>query len=290
MLPPSVDCGMTPWISPEALQVRLGAPDLRVVDVRSSLADHAAGRRAYRAGHLPGAIFLDLETDLSAPLGAHGGRHPLPDPERAAAVFGAAGIDAATHVVAYDDAGGMVAGRVWWMLRWLGHERAQVLDGGVDAWSAAGGALVTEVPAVAPTTLVPLVRDGMTVDRAWLLAHAGDPGVVVVDARAPERYRGEVEPIDARGGHIPGAINLPYADNLEGGRFRAPAALRARYAALADAGTVVVYCGSGVSAAHDLMALEACGIAGARLYPGSWSDWVSYADAEVALGPEPHGG
>lgn len=281
---------MTPWISPEALQAQLGSPHLRVVDVRSSLADHEAGRRAYRAGHLPGAVFLDLETDLSAPLGAHGGRHPLPDPARAAAVFGAAGIDADSHVVAYDDAGGMVAGRLWWMLRWLGHERVQVLDGGVDAWSAAGGEMVTEVPAVAPTAFEPRVRDGMTVDRAWLLEHAGDPGVIVVDARAPERYRGEVEPIDPRGGHIPGAINLPYADNLAGGRFRTPAALRARYAALADADTVVVYCGSGVSAAHDLMALEACGIAGARLYPGSWSDWVSYADAPVALGAEPNGG
>jgi thiosulfate/3-mercaptopyruvate sulfurtransferase len=205
-------------------------------------------------------------------------------------VFGAAGIDGGTHVVAYDDAGGMVAGRVWWMLRWLGHERVQVLDGGVDAWSAAGGAMETEVPTVAPTAFEPRVRDDMTVDRGWLLAHAHDPDVVVVDARAPERYRGEVEPIDPRGGHIPGAVNLPYADNLDGGRFRAPEALRARYAALADAGTVVVYCGSGVSAAHDLMALEASGIVGARLYPGSWSDWVSYADAPVALGPAPGGG
>jgi len=280
---------MTPWISPEALRARLASPDLRVVDVRSSLADHAAGRRAYRAGHLPGAVFLDLETDLSAPLAAHGGRHPLPDPERAAATFGAAGIGPDTHVVAYDDAGGMVAGRVWWMLRWLGHEQVQVLDGGVDAWSAAGGAMVTEVPSIPPVVFEPRVRDGMTADRGWLLAHAGDPGVVVVDARAPERYRGDVEPIDPRGGHIPGAINVPYADNLEGGRFRAPEALRARYAALADADTVVVYCGSGVSAAHDLMALEACGIAGARLYPGSWSDWVSYADAPVALGGDPAG-
>lgn len=280
---------MTPWISPQALLAQLGSPRLRVVDVRSSLADHGAGRRAYRAGHLPGAVFLDLETDLSGPLGPHGGRHPLPKPERAAAVFGAAGIGDDAHVVAYDDAGGMVAGRVWWMLRWLGHEQVQVLDGGVDAWSAAGGALVTDVPMVAPAAFEPRVRGGMTVDRTWLLEHAGDPGVVVVDARAPERYRGEVEPIDPRGGHIPGAINLPYADNLVRGRFIAPDALRARYAALADADTVVVYCGSGVSAAHDLMALEACGIRGARLYPGSWSDWVSYPDAPVALGPGTEG-
>ena len=280
---------MTPWISPEALQADLDAPDLRVVDVRSSLADREAGRRAYRAGHLPGAFFLDLDTDLSDPPGRHGGRHPLPDPTRAAATFGAAGIGRETRVVVYDDAAGMIAGRLWWMLRWLGHERVQVLDGGVAAWLAAGGTLVTDVPRPAPAVFEPRVRDGVTVDRDWLLAHLGDPGVVVVDARAPERYRGEVEPIDPRGGHIPGAINRPFAENLEGGRFRPLVELADRYHDLQGAGTVVVYCGSGVSAAHDLMALEACGITGARLYAGSWSDWVSYDDAQVALGAEPGG-
>jgi thiosulfate/3-mercaptopyruvate sulfurtransferase len=290
MLPPPVDCGMTPWISPEALQADLDAPDLRVVDVRSSLADREAGRRAYRAGHLPGAIFLDLDTDLSDPPGRHGGRHPLPDATRAAATFGAAGIGRETRVVVYDDAAGMIAGRLWWMLRWLGHERVQVLDGGVAAWLAAGGTLVTDVPRPAPAVFEPRVRDGVTVDRDWLLAHLGDPGVVVVDARAPERYRGDVEPIDPRGGHIPGAINRPFAENLENGRFRPLAELADRYRDLQDAGAVVVYCGSGVSAAHDLMALEACGITGARLYTGSWSDWVSYDDAPVALGAEPGGG
>jgi thiosulfate/3-mercaptopyruvate sulfurtransferase len=290
MLPPPVDCGMTPWISPEALQADLDAPDLRVVDVRSSLADREAGRRAYRAGHLPGAIFLDLDTDLSDPPGRHGGRHPLPDATRAAATFGAAGIGRETRVVVYDDAAGMIAGRLWWMLRWLGHERVQVLDGGVAAWLAAGGTLVTDVPRPAPAVFEPRVRDGVTVDRDWLLAHLGDPGVVVVDARAPERYRGDVEPIDPRGGHIPGAISRPFAENLENGRFRPLAELADRYRDLERAGVVVVYCGSGVSAAHDLMALEACGITGARLYTGSWSDWVSYDDAPVALGAEPGGG
>jgi thiosulfate/3-mercaptopyruvate sulfurtransferase len=280
---------MTPWISPEALLADIEAPDLRVVDVRSSLADREAGRRAYRSGHLPGAIFLDLDTDLSDPPGRHGGRHPLPDPTRAAATFGAAGVGRETRVVVYDDAAGMIAGRLWWMLRWLGHERVQVLDGGVAGWLAAGGTLVTEVPRPAPVVFEPRVRDDVAVDRDWLLAHLGDPGVVVVDARAPERYRGEVEPIDPRGGHIPGAINRPFAENLEGGRFRPVAELADRYRDLQGAGTVVVYCGSGVSAAHDLMALEACGIAGARLYTGSWSDWVSFEDAPVALGAEPGG-
>ncbi len=289
MLPLPVDCGMTPWISPEELQADIDAPDLRVVDVRTNLADRDAGRRAYRAGHLPGAVFLDLDTDLSSPPGRHGGRHPLPEPTRSAATFGAAGIGRDTRVVAYDDAAGMIAGRLWWMLRWLGHERVQVLDGGLPAWLAAGGKLVTDVPRPAPAVFEPLPRDALTVDRSWLLERLGDPGVVVVDARAPERYRGEVEPIDPRGGHIPGAINLPFVDNLDGGRFRPVAELAERYRDLRDANVVVVYCGSGVSAAHDLMALEASGIAGARLYTGSWSDWVSYDDAPVAVGPEPGG-
>ena len=280
---------MTPWISPEALQADIDAPDLRVVDVRSSLADREAGRRAYHAGHLPGAIFLDLDVDLSSPPGRHGGRHPLPDPAQAAATFGAAGIGPETRVVAYDDAAGMIAGRLWWMLRWLGHERVQVLDGGVGAWLAAGGTLVTDVPRPAQAAFEPRPRDDVAVDRDWLLARLSDPGVVVVDARAPERYRGEVEPIDPRGGHIPGAINRPFAENLDGGRFRPLAELADRYRDLEGAGTVVVYCGSGVSAAHDLMALEASGITGARLYTGSWSDWVSYEEAPVALGAEPGG-
>jgi thiosulfate/3-mercaptopyruvate sulfurtransferase len=280
---------MTPWISPEALQADIDAPDLRVVDVRSNLADRAAGRRAYLAGHLPGAVFLDLDTDLSSPPGRHGGRHPLPDPAQVAATFGAAGIGPETRVVAYDDAAGMIAGRLWWMLRWLGHERVQVLDGGVAAWLAAGGTLVTDVPRPTQAAFEPRPRDDVAVDRDWLLARLGDPGVVVVDARAPERYRGEVEPIDPRGGHIPGAINRPFAGNLGGGRFRPLAELADCYRDLQGAATVVVYCGSGVSAAHDLMALEACGITGARLYTGSWSDWVSYEDAPVALGEEQGG-
>ncbi len=278
---------MLPWISPEALIARLDAPELRLVDVRFSLADPDAGRRAYEHGHLPGAVFLDLERDLSGPLGPHGGRHPLPEPQQLAEALGAAGIGADAWVVAYDDADGMVAGRLWWLLRWLGHERVQVLEGGVQAWQATGGPWGTTRERPAPTEFVPRPRAGMMVDRDWLLEHGRDPGVVVVDARAPERYRGEVEPIDPRGGHIPGAINLPYAGNLEAGRFRSLEELADRFRSPAGADTVVLYCGSGVSAAHDLMVLEACGVRGARLYPGSWSDWVSFDDAQVALGDDP---
>lgn len=277
---------MLPWISITDLRARLDDPALRLVDVRFVLGRPDAGREAHAAGHLPGAVYLDLERDLSGPVGVHGGRHPLPAPADLAAVLGAAGIGTRSHVVAYDAGDAMVAGRLWWLLRWLGHDAVQVLDGGFAAWVAAGGP-VTQDPVRPPTTTFePRLRPEMLVDRADVLARLGDPRRVLVDARAPERYRGEVEPLDPRAGHVPGAVNLPFAGNLEGGGFRSPEVLRARFAALADADEVVVYCGSGVSAAHDLMALEAIGVRGAKLYPGSWSDWVSYPDAPVALGDE----
>lgn len=278
---------MRPLISVDELLPRLGATDLRVIDARFSLADTEAGRRAYAESHLPDAVYLHLDEDLSGPLAAHGGRHPLPTPEAAAATFGRAGVGPDTLVVAYDDGDGMVAARVWWLLRWLGHERVQVLDGGLAAWRAAGGPETDTVPEVDARAFRPAPRPSMLVDRAWLLDHLDDPDVVVVDARARERYRGEVEPIDPRAGHIPGARNLPFADNLAGGRFKDPEALRDRFAHVAQAPTLVLYCGSGVSAAHDLLALELAGVGHARLYAGSWSDWVSYPDAPVATGEEP---
>ena len=278
---------MRPLISVDDLRARLGADDLCVIDARFSLADTEAGRRAYAESHLPGAVYLHLDEDLSGPLGRHGGRHPLPSPEAAAATFGRAGVGVDTHVVAYDDGDGMVAGRVWWLLRWLGVDRVQVLDGGLAAWRAAGGPETTDVPTPTVRSFDPEPRSDMVVDHAWLLEHLADPDAVVIDARAPERYRGEVEPIDPRAGHVPGARNLPFADNLEGGRFKDDDALRERFAHVARAPTLVVYCGSGVSAAHDILALELAGVTGAKLYAGSWSDWVSHADAPVATGDEP---
>lgn len=278
---------MLPWISVDALRARLGDPDLRLVDVRSVLGRPGAGRAAFDAGHLPGAAFLDLEDDLSGPIAGHGGRHPLPDADALAATFGAVGIGAGAHVVAYDAGDAMVAGRVWWSLRWLGHDSVQVLDGGFAAWLAVGGPVTTDGGLPTPARFEPRPRPEMLVDRGDLIAGLGDPDRVLVDARAAERYRGDVEPLDPRAGHVPGAVNYAYAENLEGGYFRSPEALRERFASLAAAREVVVYCGSGVSAAHDLMALEAAGIHGAKLYAGSWSDWVSHPDAPVALGAEP---
>lgn len=275
---------MLPWISLTALQDLLADPDLRIVDVRFDLADVHAGRAAYAQGHLPDAIYLHLDDDLSGPLGAHGGRHPLPEPERLASTLGAAGIDERSHVVVYDAGDGMMAGRLWWLLRWLGHDRVQVLDGGLAAWKAAGLALTQASAPQRTAAFVARPRPDMLVSRDELLARLGDPDLALIDARAAERYRGEVEPIDPVAGHIPGAVNLPFAGNLADGRFLAPSALAERYAAVATASTVVAYCGSGVTAAHDLMALEAAGVRGAKLYAGSWSDWVSYEDAPVATG------
>ncbi len=280
---------MRPIIDPSELRERLDRHDLRLVDARFSLADPSAGREAYRVSHLPGAVYLHLDEDLSGPPGEHGGRHPLPDPDALAATFGRAGIGPETHVVVYDDGDGMIAGRVWWLLRWLGHDCVQILDGGLSAWREEGGPETAEEPQPTPREFEPLPRDAMVVDRAWLLEHLADPQVTVVDARSPERYRGEVEPLDARAGHVPGAVNLPFAGNLAGGRFKDEADLRERFAGVARAPTLVVYCGSGVSAAHDVIALELAGVRGARLYPGSWSDWVSYRDAPVATGPEDAG-
>lgn len=277
---------MSNLISATELWDLLDDPSLRVVDVRYDLQDEEAGARAYEAGHIPGAVRLDLGRDLSGRPGRHGGRHPLPDMEGLAATLGRAGIGNDHLVVAYDDSGGMFASRLWWLLRYAGHDRVKVLDGGLSAWLERGLPLEATAPAWPPTRFELAVRPELAVDRAQLLARLGEGGLALVDARGAERYRGEVEPLDPVAGHIPGAVNLPWTGNLAEGGFLDRAALRERYAGIADAAEVVVYCGSGVSAAHDILALEEAGVAGAKLYPGSWSDWCSYEDAPVATGSE----
>ena len=274
-------------IAAEELVRRLHDPALRVADVRYELADPFAGRRAYETGHIPGAVFLDLHHDLAGKAGPHGGRHPLPDPATFAATLGAAGIGDEHEVVVTDADTGMFAARLWWMLRQLGHGRVRVLDGGMAAYQAAGGPLTRDPPSHPPAIFTPRPDPTRLVDRAEVLARLGAPDRVLVDARAAERYRGEVEPIDRRAGHIPGAINLPFGGNLSGGRFLDREALRRRFAPLEGAGEVVVYCGSGVTACHDLLAMAEAGLPPGRLYAGSWSDWSSYDDAPVATGEEP---
>ncbi len=278
-----------PLISPEDLRTRLGDPDLRIVDTRWYLGQPGRGWVAYQAGHIPGAIFLDLDTDLSAPSGP--GRHPLPDPLAFARLLAERGIGDEHLVVAYYDARGGVAARLWWMLDNLGHGRVAVLDGGLGAWTAIGGPLTTETPAWPPADLRLRPHWSRVIERDELRRRLGS--VVLLDARAPERYRGEVEPIDPAAGHIPTALSAPFTDNLgPDGRFRGPAELAERFRTLGVQGRralevgVVTSCGSGTNACHNALAMRLAGLPDPLLYPGSFSDW-SRSGLPVATGPEP---
>jgi len=274
-------------ISPEELAARIDEPDLRIVDVRWYLGRPGAGRAAYDAGHLPDAIHLDLDNDLVAPEGP--GRHPLPEPSWLAARLGRAGIGDGDLVVAYDDVGGWIAARLWWMLDNLGHPRASVLDGGLTAWTALGLPTTTDEPEFEPAELHLADHWSRVVDRGDLLKRLrSQRRPVLLDARAGPRYRGEVEPIDPVAGHIPTALNAPTDGNLgTDGRFLPADALRQRFAGLgADGGDVITSCGSGVSACHHALAMRIAGLPDPILYPGSWSDW-STAGYPAATGPEP---
>ncbi len=265
-------------VSAAVLADHLDDPGWRVFDCRHLLTDPEAGTRAYAAAHLPGACFLHLDRDLSGPLNGRNGRHPLPDPRLLADRLGAAGVSAATQVVAYDDAGGAFAGRLWWLLRWLGHDRVAVLDGGIDRWLAEGRPVVSDLPGVVPTVLEVDLRDRVVSSEA-VRRSLDDHRFCLIDARSPDRFRGENETLDPVGGHIPGARNRFFRDNLDAdGCFRPAAELRREFLALLAGGEpewVVMYCGSGVTACHNLLAMEIAGLHGARLYAGSWSEWCS---------------
>lgn len=261
--------------------------DVIVLDTRWSLA--GARRDAYAAGHIPGAHFVDLDQDLAElPAADKPGRHPLPSPDRFARLLARVGYRSGDPVVAYDDMGGAIAARIWFLMRYFGLERAAVLDGGIQAWEAAGQALSAESPSVAPSetlALTPHLESVVDAARVEVLRH--EAGARVVDSRSRDRYRGDHEPIDPRPGHIPGALNAPFADNLEGGRFKCPEALRERFAALGvlAGDPVVVYCGSGVTACHNILALEVAGKR-SQLYEGSWSDWSSDPTRPAACGDD----
>lgn len=243
-------------------------------------------RPAYEAGHLPGAVYVDLDRELAGPPGS-GGRHPLPDPEAFGAVMRRAGVSSDAPVVVYDGGQGWAAARAWWLLRWTGHPDVSVLDGGLAAWTAAGGPVTADAPTPTEGDFKPNpgARELLDADAAAALARTG----LLLDARAGERYRGEVEPIDPVGGHIPGAVSAPTTENVgPDGLFLPAGELRARFAALGATGDteVGVYCGSGVSGAHEVLALEVAGIA-SGLYAGSWSEWSSDPERPVATGPNP---
>lgn len=268
-------------MSVSQLADRLNDPGVRVFDVRHDLGDFAAGRRQFEESHIAGAHFLDNETELAGPRTGRNGRHPLPDRAALAALMTAHGVGPDTLVVGYDASGGQFAAHLWWLLRWIGHDRVAVLDGGWQAWTAAGlpvqrGQAPAAGTASGAAPRAPLVQ---SVDADAVLANLDSRAFTVVDARAPARYRGEVEPIDPEAGRIPGALNRPYTDNLQAdGRFKSPEQLRQEFqAVLGDRppASIVHQCGSGITASANLFAMELAGLAGSRLYPGSWSEWIS---------------
>ena len=267
-----------PLVDARWLHEHLADPDVLVVDFRWYLQGRS-GRTEYMKGHIPGAVFVDLE-DVTGREG--GGRHPLPTRTQFEAAMRIAGVGKNTKVVVYDDSGGSIAARLWFLLGWFGHSGRAVLDGGLQAWGEpldTGFATAPEGDFVAAEP-----------DRSRILDHDAVRrlhGMPLFDARAGERYRGETEPVDPKAGHIPGAVSAPYASNLDStGRFKPPDELRGRYGELGAQHGAVVYCGSGVNACHHLLAMEVAGIDGGRLYAGSWSDW-SNRDLPVATGPEP---
>lgn len=275
-------------VSPADLAAALGRPELVVVDCRFDLQHPQAGRQVYAEEHLPGAVYADIETDLSAMPGPVDGRHPLPEPTTLAARFGAWGIGDDTQVVAYDDAGGAWAARLWWLLRWLGHARAAVLDGGLPAWVAEDRALTSAVPEPSARTFTPRLDAGLVIDAQALERELARDECLLVDVRAGARFRGEQEPIDPVAGHIPGAVNRPFADNLDpSGRFLPPSQLAGSLRALCDGVAperLVAMCGSGVTACHLLLAMAYAGLPPGRLYAGSWSEWIRDPRRAVATG------
>jgi thiosulfate/3-mercaptopyruvate sulfurtransferase len=275
-------------IDVDSLQKLLGDPRLAVVDCRFDLLNPGAGRQAFLAGHIPRARYADLNRDLSAPVGPGTGRHPLPAPDAFAATLGRLGVRNDSQVVAYDDANGSFAARLWWMLRWVGHGAVAVLDGGSRAWTAHGGALEFGDAEVREEQFTARLRLQSVVSTAEIERDLHHPGTLLVDARAPERFAGIVEPIDPVAGHVPGAVNHPLTLNLEAdGRFLPAAELRRRWQerlAGRDARNVVAMCGSGVTACHNLLSLEAAGLRGGKLYAGSWSEWIRDPSRPIARG------
>ena len=277
----------TTLISVSDLAEHLADPAFVIVDCRHNLVELDAGERDYRAAHITGAHFLHLDRDLSGVKTGVNGRHPLPEIPVLAATLGRFGIDASKQVVAYDQTRGMWAARLWWLLRWLGHEQVAVLDGGLDQWIAERQPMSAELPAPKSTTFIPKAP-APTASAEEILHHLGGGSITILDARAPERYRGEVEPLDPVAGHIPGAINRPYSNNVTAqGTFKPPTVLRHEFEAqLAGhpATSVVHQCGSGVTACHNALAMAIAGLPGSRLYPGSWSEWCADPSRPVARG------
>jgi thiosulfate/3-mercaptopyruvate sulfurtransferase len=271
------------------LAKNLRESDWRIFDVRHDLANPELGREQYAEGHIPGARFVSLDTELSGEKTGTNGRHPLPDPADFMATLGEWGLTPGQQIVVYDSSGGTYAGRLWWMMRWMGHYSVALLDGGFPKWEKEGRPITAEVPHFSPTTYKGAPRV-MHVDAGFIEKNLGKSEVTVIDARASGRFAGIGETIDPVGGHIPGALNRPFAENLaKDGTFKPAQTLAKEFAELLGNRSpkqIVHQCGSGVSACHNILAMEIAGLAGSRLYPGSWSEWCADPDRPVATGSE----
>lgn len=293
---------MEATVSKRWLLARLYEPEQTIVDCRFTLGKPLAGRESYEQEHIPGAVYLDLELDLSSPVTEHGGRHPLPDPQMLAARLSKLGIGNDTRIVAYDDEGGMNAARLWWLLRYLGHEQVFILEGGFSAWKAEQFPVTDHQPVRVPSTFTANVQpqmlagvdevrqvSGQTVAAATdVSASASSPAIpILIDSRANDRYHGQNETMDKKAGHIPGAVNYFWKDTQHAdGSFKSAEELEAHFAGLDKDAEIIVYCGSGVTACPNVLALEKAGFKKVRLYAGSWSDWISYEENPVATGEE----
>ncbi|KOR38238.1 MULTISPECIES: sulfurtransferase [Planktothricoides] len=266
------------WLSEHLADSAKENIELAIADCRFSLADPNLGEQQYQAGHIPGAHYLSLDRDLASAVQQHGGRHPLPNPDQLAAKLSSIGVTSQkTLVVAYDDSRFAFASRLWWLLRYMGHDRVVVLDGGWKGWQAGGYPVSQAVPTVTPGNFIPQLKPEMVVDIDTVKARKDLPEVALVDSRERDRYLGKVEPIDPIAGHIPGAVNYCWQDVTDPEAKAKPASeQRQRWTEIEAAKEIIVYCGSGVTACVNLLSLEMAGIADAKLYVGSWSDWCSY--------------
>lgn len=278
---------MSSIVSSKWLLARMYEPDIVIVDCRFLMGNPDAGRELYKESHIPGAVYLDMEKDLSAPVGEHGGRHPLPDIFDLTVTLSRSGISNDSRVVAYDDQGGAMASRLWWLLKYLGHEQVFVLDEGFTAWVNAGFPVSSEQRTLIPAKFLATVQHSMLVEMDEVKELLGDERVTLIDSREAPRYRGEVEPLDLVAGHIPGAINRFWKDGLtESGAWKDADGQAERFTDLDRNRELIVYCGSGVTATPNFIALQEAGFSKVRLYAGSWSDWISYSENPVAIGEE----
>lgn len=271
-------------VTPEWLYEHMGDPNLVIVDCRFDLGNRGAGAQQYRQDHIPGAAYMNLEYDLSGDIKEHGGRHPLPDLDTFSRKLGEAGIDRNKHVVAYDNQAGAMAARFWWMLTYLGHPNISLLDGGYDRWRERGYPVTSDIPTPESTVFVPVIQTHMLADVDEV-RQAVDRSTTLIDSRAPERYSGEKETLDKKAGHIPGAKNFFWKNNLDDHQQWKPAEkLKQNFSSILETESPIVYCGSGVTACANIFALRRAGFDQAKLYLGSWSDWISYENNPVEKG------